>query len=586
MIQKKFRTKSKLHFDRLTFLALMGFILTLFIIFRLFVLQILMHEYYETETRKLHKFSKELLPRRGEIYVQGSKFKNSKRGFEELYPIATNLDLNLLFAIPKEIEAPEKVAEKLAPILRIDKIELLQRLSKKNDLYEPLKHYLTDEEVKKIKDLKIRGLAFAPENKRFYPEKNLFSHLLGFVGYKGEKRLGQYGLEESYEEILAGKKGFLKGERGVFGQWIAIAGQKKKEVQHGADLILTLDYTVQFVACKELQTAVERFGAEGGSVVVVDPKTGRILASCSFPDFDPNEYNQIKDFARFLDPTISHAYEPGSIFKIITMAAALDAKVLTSKTTYHDKGFVKIGKYTIENFDKKARGEQTMIEVLEKSLNTGAIFVAEKLGLENFRRYVQNFGFGEISGIELPNEIKGDISSLKEKSPIHLATASFGQGISVTPLQMITAFVTIVNEGKLMKPYLIEKIIWPDGTTEERKPEIKREVISPSTAAVLKAMLVSVVENGHGKRARVPGYFIGGKTGTAQVSKRDQRGYDPDKTVGSFIGFGPVDDPRFVILVKIDNPKGVVWAESSAAPTFGKIAKFLLDYYQIPPERE
>lgn len=584
----KIKTK-KFHFDRLSFLAIIVFILTLLIIYRLFVLQVIRYNYYETQASKLHEFSKELQARRGQIFVK-SKIAGSDIKYQtsdsRMYPIAMNLDLHLLYAIPKEIEKPEEVAKTLAPLLEIEEEKLLQRLVKKNDLYEPLKHYLSDEKVAEIKNLKIKGLAFLPETKRFYPEKSLFSHILGFVSYKDEKQQGQYGLEEFFEETLAGKAGSLEAKRGVWGQWIATLGQKKKEALHGANLVLTLDYIIQFNVCQELKKGVKKFGAKSGTVIVMEPQTGKILALCSFPDFDPNEYGKVGDYNQFINPAISHSYEPGSIFKAVTMAGALDAKAVTPETTYEDKGFIKIGKYTIKNFDQKAHGINTMIQVLEKSLNTGAIFAARKLGPEAFLKYVKDFGFGQLTGIELPAETRGDISSLEKKGDIYSATASFGQGISVTPLQMINSFATIANQGRLMKPYLIEKIIWPDGTEIETKPKMIKQVISPSTAATLGAMLVSVVENGHGKKAQVPGYYVAGKTGTAQVPRKDGRGYDPHQTIGSFIGFAPIDNPRFVALVKIDNPQGVIWAESSAGPVFGKIAKFLLDYFQVLPERE
>lgn len=577
MISKR-KHKSKLHFDRLSFLALATLVLTILIIHRLFVLQVLKYDYYKTQASRLHEFSKELQPKRGEIYA--SDFSGAEK-----YPIATNLDLHLLYAIPKEIEKPQEVAKKLAPLLEIEEEKLFERLNK-NDLYEPLKHYLSDEEVAEIRNLKIKGLAFLPETRRFYPKQNLFSHVLGFVGHKDGKQQGQYGLEEEFEEILAGQAGSLEAERGVWGQWIATLGQRKKEALHGADLILTLDYTIQFNVCQELKKGVEKFGAKSGTAVVMEPQTGKILALCSFPDFDPNEYNQVKDYSQFLNPAISASYEPGSVFKAITMAGALDAGAVSPETTYKDEGFVKIGKYTIKNFDRKAHGINTMIQVLEKSLNTGAIFAVEKLGLNDFLKYVKDFGFGQLTGIGLPAEARGDISSLEKKGDIYPATASFGQGISVTPLQMVSSFSAIANQGKLMKPYLIEKIIWPDETIQEIKPEMIREVISPSTAATLGAILVSVVENGHGKKAQVPGYYVAGKTGTAQVPRKDRPGYDPHHTIGSFIGFAPIDNPRFVALVKIDSPHGVIWAESSAVPVFGKIAKFLLNYFQVVPERE
>ena len=265
------------------------------------------------------------------------------------------------------------------------------------------------------------------------------------------------------------------------------------------------------------------------------------------------------------------------------MAAALDAGKAKPDTTYEDTGEVKIGAYTIRNSDKKAYGVKTMTNVLEKSLNTGAVFVAKLLGHSIFRSYVKNFSFGALTAIEQPNENTGDINNLEKNSDIYLATVSFGQGISVTPIQLATAISAIANEGKLYKPYLLAKIISPEGKEEITQPRFIRQVIAPETAKTIGAMMVSVLENGYGKLARVPGYYVAGKTGTAQVPNK-AGGYS-EETIHSFVGFAPVENPAFVGVVKIINPKIGNFAEATAAPIFGKFAKFVLNYYQIPPNR-
>jgi len=265
---------------------------------------------------------------------------------------------------------------------------------------------------------------------------------------------------------------------------------------------------------------------------------------------------------------------------------AVNEEKVTPQTTYNDEGFVKINSYTIENSDKKAHGIQTMTQVLEGSLNTGAIFAMQQIGTEKFRDYVKDFGFGATTGSPIQGESTGNISNLDLPGEIYAMTGSFGQGISVTPLQMVSAYGVLANNGKLMKPYLIAKTLNPDGSTnEETQPEAIRQVIKSETATIIGAMLVNVVENGHGKKASVPGYYIAGKTGTAQVTSTNGRGYDPNNTIGSFAGFGPVSDPAFVMLVRIDHPRDVTFAESTAAPLFGDIAKFLLHYLHISPDR-
>ncbi len=268
------------------------------------------------------------------------------------------------------------------------------------------------------------------------------------------------------------------------------------------------------------------------------------------------------------------------------MAMGLDLGVVNPTTTYEDKGKLVINGFTIENSDRKVHGRKTMIEVLNESLNTGAIFVAKKVGLEKFRTYVKAFGFGTLTGIELDTESPGTIKSLDETREIYLATAAFGQGITVTPLQMVSAFAALANGGKLVQPYIDDEIIKPDGTIKKTEPKVVRQVISERASTLLGGMLVNVVRKGHGKRAGVDGYFVGGKTGTAQVPKKDGRGYEAHATIGSFAGFAPVDDPRFVMLVKIDRPRDVQWAESSAAPLFGDLARFLVQYLEIPPDEK
>ncbi|MCK5460270.1 penicillin-binding protein 2, partial [Candidatus Parcubacteria bacterium] len=352
--------------------------------------------------------------------------------------------------------------------------------------------------------------------------------------------------------------------------------------QDGADIVLTIDRAVQFKVCEELKKSIEQHSADSGSVIVINPSSGAVIAMCNVPFYDANFYNKA-DIDLFNNPIISSQYEPGSIFKAITMAAGLDSGVVNPDTVYNDEGCVKIGVETICNSDLKAHGRQTMSNVLEGSLNTGVIFVARKAGRDIFRKQVEDFGFGNPTGIELSSEAGGNISALNKKKEIYMATASFGQGVSVTSLQMVSAFAAIANNGKLMKPYLVKSIIGSDGSEKETKPVEVRQVISKKTAILLSAMLVSVVEKGHGKRAGVEGYYVAGKTGTAQVPKKFGKGYEEDQTIGLFAGFAPVDNPRFAMLVKIDNPKDVIWAESTAAPLFGRLAKFILDYYQVEP---
>lgn len=580
--KKKFSfKKSRQQEDkRLIFLISVFFLFALLMIVRLFNIQILQHSFYEALASGQHDIYTELFPKRGEIYMQDT---SANKKSSKLYPYAINQELTLVYAQPKNVEEPEEVAEKIAPILELEKGDILLKLSKKDDPYEPLKHEVEDSVVDEIKELDLKGIGFAKESVRFYPEKNIGAHVLGFVGFKENERCGQYGLEGYFDGKLKGKEGFLKTEKDVSGSLIGIAERNFKSAQDGSDLVLTLDHTIQFMACDLLSKEALRHGAEGGSLIIMNPETGAVLAMCNYPDYNPNDYSEVENINLFNNSAIFNQYEPGSVFKAITMAAALNEKKVNPNTIYNDEGSVKIGPYTIKNSDGESYGLQTMTEVLEKSLNTGAIFAAEQVGREVFRKYLKEFGFGKLTGIELDTEASGDISSLDKNGDIYTATASFGQGITVTPLQMVTAFSTIANGGKLVKPYIVDKIIRYNGEEIKTQPQIVSQVISPRSATLLGGMLVSAVRNGYGKKAGVPGYYIAGKTGTAQVPHPEKKGYS-DKTIHSFVGFGPVDNPVFAMIVKLDDPKDVKFAADSAAPLFGQLADFLLKYYQVPPE--
>ena len=391
-------------------------------------------------------------------------------------------------------------------------------------------------------------------------------------------------MEGTLNEILAGQSGYLNDFFALSSA--SAAGHKSfEEAKDGSDIVLTIDRTIQFTACTKLRDAVLNHGAEKGVAIVMNPKNGEIWAICSYPDFDPNEYQKIEDGSIFNNTAIFQAYEPGSTFKAITMSAALDKGSVDTQTTFTDTGSVSIGKYTIRNADGKVYGKQTMTEVLENSVNTGAIFAANKVGAANFENFIRQLGFGEKTGIELSGEAKGNISSLAKQKEIYTATASYGQGITTTPIQMIRAYAAMANGGYLVKPTVIKEIRGADGQIVSPQNQSRTRVFSERTSLLISAMLGSVVENGHGKRAGVKGYYIGGKTGTAQVAKEKGSGYDPDKSIGSFIGYGPIDNPQFVMLAKIDNPKDVKFAESTAAPLFGEIAEFLVQYLKITPNR-
>lgn len=546
------------------------------IFFKLYTLQVLSYTSYRELSENQHSLFKELVPRRGEIFLKDR---------DELYPVAVNRETKMAYVVPKEIENLDETVSFLSDTLDLNRDETGNKLDKPEDMYEVLKHRLSDEEIKKINDRGMSGVHLADEVFRYYPAGELASNVLGFVGWDGNDLGGKYGIEKYFENQIRGKEGKIFENRDTAGRWIAIGDRVLEPAEDGKNLILTIDHIVQFETEKILQAAIERFKADSGTIVVMEPSTGKILAMANFPTFNPNEYGEVENMSAFRNIAVSDAYEPGSIFKTFTLAAALDSGKITPETTYTDTGMVKEAGYSIQNSDYKANGVQTMTQVLEKSLNTGVIFAEKLTGNKNFADYVQRFGFGEAMNTDMFSESAGNINNLKNlKSNIQFFTAAFGQGITVTPLQLASAYSAIANGGILMKPQIVEKIVNQNDNNEEIvNPQEVRRVISPKADEDITKMLVGVVKDGHGKRAGVPGYLVGGKTGTAQVASLTSKGYEEGKNIGSFGGFAPADNPRFTIIVRMDNPKTVDWAESSAAPTFGELMKFLLEYYNVEP---
>lgn len=666
------------------------FLLSGALLYKLFSLQVKNFDLYVAMASGQQQVASQLRPERGLIY-----FTETINGQERLYPVATNKTFATLYAIPKDITAPQELAEKLynyfdrervektqvalnnsqgssttnlfpgvddsgsSSVSELSEIETairgqdfvidtvlnldatlsgpkadiisayLKRLDKPGDPYEPLEgkvlgleallnffawmvstpeHQVkaTDLEIKNGqvfykknfqegeselagRAIKIDGLGFELSNRRYYPENEIASHLLGFVSYGDGDGGGRYGLEEFFNTELFGEYGFLKSERGGRSDVIIVNDREYVKPEDGSDLVLTVDRNVQFFACAKLRETVKKHSAKAGNLIVVNPHTGAIIAMCSVPDFDPNNFGAVKDISVYNNPALLYQYEPGSVFKIVTMAIAINEGKVSPSTTYRDEGQIMVKGWSrpIRNSDFSTHGAHGVVDmnrVLDMSLNTGAIFAMSQVGPKVFAEYVKNFGFGERSGLELGAESPGNIGNLlvNRVKDIDAATASFGQGIAVTPLQMAMSYQIIANNGLLMKPYIVKAIIRGE-EREEIKPKEVRQVVSPKTAATVLAMLANVVEKGHSHRAAIDGYYVGGKTGTAQVAERG--GYSSDKYIHTFIGVAPIDNPAFVMLVKIDEPQGVRFAEGSALPLWREVADYMLKYYQIPKTR-
>ncbi len=546
---------------------------------RFFQLQVLEHDSYVVLASGQHTLQKALQPKRGTIYVRD-------RLDGKLYPVALDRDAWQVYAVPREMKDRGAVGERVSELLQLPKDEFFDRLVSPTTTYMVLARDASYEQVEAIRAAKLPGIGVHKGQARLYPEEGLGGHILGFVSTNDDgQREGKYGLEGFFDAELAGKAGKLSAERDAAGRRLTIGSIDLEEAEDGKDIILTIDRRIQFLACAKIAEAVQRFGATGGSMVIVDPSDGSLMAMCSAPDFDPENYRKVNDIAIFNNPATYYQYEPGSIFKPVTYAAGIEAGVITPRSTYQDTGAESIDSFTIRNSDKLAHGWQTMTQGLEKSLNTATIHIQRLLGKERFRSYVERFGFGQKTGVQLSPEAKGDISQIYKKGDIFAATISFGQGMAATPMQMVMSYVPLANGGVRYAPRLIEGYRRADGTLETVPPVMLERVISEQTSRLISAMMVNVVENGHGKRAAVPGYYVAGKTGTAQIPNPNGPGYLKDATIGSFVGYAPAEGARFVMLVKIDRPTTVQYAESSAAPIFGEMAQELVRFLDVPPER-
>ena len=565
-------------------LVVFVFFVGVLLVIRLYFIQIANHDKWVAIAENQHNVSRELMADRGEVYM---------RDGDGRYPLAINREYQMAYVVPKNVTEKDRVALELSRILSVDAFLILEKLNIPDDPFEIIKKRLTDEEVKQIKRAGLKGVALFPEKYRYYPAGELASQVIGFASLDGKadtgKRSdgGKYGIELSQNSILRGEDGTVSQERDAIGRWIPLSDRHLLPPKNGDNLVLTLDRVIQYETEKILSEALKSYEADKVLAIVMDPNTGEVLAMASQPQFDPNNYSKMEDYSVFLNPAVSFTYEPGSIMKPITMAIGIEEGKINPNTEYVDTGMVSVGGYTIRNSEKKVYGRSTMTKVLEESINTGVIFVEKLIGHLKFKEYVGRFGFGAKTGIVLPTESAGSTHNLKNiRSDTEFFTAAFGQGISVTPLQMTAAYAALANGGTLYKPQIIERIIHSDGSEEKVASQITRRVLSKETSRTISEMLRSVVTRGHGKRADVPGYLVGGKTGTAQVAKKNEKGYEEGVSIGSFVGYAPINNPRFVILVKIDNPKNVEWAESSAAPTFSKIMKFLLEHVKIKPTEE
>ena len=545
---------------------------------RLFLLQIINHRVYSSLAAKQHATVEDITPGRGSIFMRG------KDGSP--VPLAENRIYKTLIVSPKVVVDADATALYLAEQFGLDKETLVKRFSNKEDEYEVIARKVEFDKADVIDQKKMTGVFFQEEKLRSYPHAMLASQLVGFVSKRQETEEGRYGLERYYEKKLAGEAGVADSRnQDASNFWLALGRKIVNPPKNGSNIYTAIDYNIQLKAEEVLNGIREKWQAPLGSVIVMEPSTGRIIALANAPSFDPNNYSKEKDFSVFLNSTVQSMYELGSVMKPITMVAALQEHAVTPDKTYTDTGIVKFGSNTIQNFDKKAYGVQTMSQVIANSLNTGMVFVSRLLGKEKQVDYLKRFGFGQKTGIDVVGEITGNISLLDSKKDIYFATAAFGQGIAVTPLQLATAISAIANHGVLMKPYVVDRIIDDSGNTIERRPIVIRQVVSSEAAEAMTKMMVGAVRSGFENHAGIKGYFIAGKTGTAQIPKTDGRGYS-DKFIHTFVGYAPAFDPKFLVLLELVDPKGNKFAANTLTPAFHDLAQFILNYYEIPPDEQ
>lgn len=510
-----------------------------------------------------------VLPQRGEVKTSDN------------FPIATNKISYLVFANPKEIKDKEENSLLLSHVLGVDRASVSARLSL-DRFWVPLKSGIDMQEKEKISKLNLPGVGFEKQFIRYYPEASMAAHLLGFVGKDeagGDK--GYFGIEGYYDRLLRGKEEIAIQIHDALGRPILSRANENSKETRGSNLILNINRSIQFIAEEKLKKGIEQYGASGGLVGIIDPKTGNILALSSFPSFSPSDF---QDYTPNLykNPSISNLYEPGSTFKPLVMSSALDSNLVTPQTKCSIcSGPVSVSGFDIRTWNDKYYNDNNMVGVIQHSDNIGMVFVAQKLGIDRMINYLSAFGIGDLTGIDLQGEVSQSLAPKELWYPVDLATKGFGQGISITPIELLSATSAIANKGVRMEPHVVGAVEDPNGKISKIPPKILGKPISEQTAKVMTEILVNAVNKGEASWTRLKGYRVAGKTGTASIPVKGR--YDPNQTIASFIGFAPADNPKFAMLVVLDRPTSSIYGAETAAPIFFSIAKNLLLYYGIAP---
>jgi len=535
------------------------------VLFRLVNLQVLQAAELTMKADRQHQKTVALEGSRGTIVDRHGKM------------LAMNIDVPSVFGIPTALDSPAKTARFLSPVLHIRSDELERKL-RQDRSFVWLARKLDPEQGRRLEQMPMDGIGVIMEGRRFYPKGPLLSHVLGFAGMDGE---GLEGIERRYEPLLHGEKRVTVLQRDALGRTVFPKGLAEQSPTPGRNLVLTIDEVIQYIAERELEDAVSRAHAKSGTVIVLDPETGAVLALAISPRFDPNVVAVLAP-DRWRNRALTDAYEPGSTMKAIVAAAAIEEHVMKPSTmVFGEYGHMTVAGTVIHDHDKL--GWMTFAQVIQKSSNIGATKTGMALGEQRLYRYLQAFGFGERTDIDLPGEAGGLLKHPRDWGRRSLASISMGQEIGVTPMQMVSAMGALANNGVLMKPYVVSEIRDAQGRiVKQLKPELKRRVVSPETARTVATILEGVVTHGTGAKAAIPGFRVAGKTGTAQKIDPRTGTYSSTQFVGSFVGFTPVDHPRLAMIVVIDEPQGEAWGGVVAAPVFRRVGEQVLNYLGVP----
>lgn len=566
---------------RLRIIALFVLFFGVLFLVRLYVLQVTRHESFRKEAEKQYVATLPNLFDRGSIYFHGKDGR--------LVAAATINGGYVVAITPKDITHPEDVYREISEVTPLDHAEFIAKAGKKDDPYEEVAERVLEESANKLKAKKIPGVQIFRQTWRAYPAGSLAAQTIGFVGYKGDQLTGRYGVESYYNDVLSrsAENLYVNFFAELFTNLSETLFDRKKAEE--GDLVLTIEPTVQSYFEGELQSIMDEWNSDETGGVIMDPKTGAIYAMAMNPSFDLNQYSKVKSPSLFGNPLVESVHEMGSTMKPLTMAAGLDAGVITAKTTYNDTGHITLNNKTFSNYDGRGRGPNTtMQQVLNDSLNTGVAYVVSKLGHDRFTDYfLHKFHLGEETGIDLPGEVQGLMSNLSSKRDIEYATASFGQGIAVTPINMTAALATLGNGGYTVSPHIVDEIHYTSGKIKKFTPNPSEQVLKPETSEEITRMLVTVVDKALlGGTMKIPEYSVAAKTGTAQIVDHKTGGYYDDRYLHTFFGYFPAYDPKFIVFMYTYHPKnGAQFASHTLTQSFIRTTKFLLHYYSVPPDR-